>query len=337
MSLILLIISCVPLVVDIILSIKHRGEDLAVRNDFIYLRANSSGLLYDKVIFFQRNATADDLAINMTTNIYQFPCKEMYLLYISYDKPLKSSRPKVQQAIELSFNSCSLYVNKCILDVYWYSTKSTVAFIAYNITLSQAPPNVITRVLAFDDVISYTNFLKGQNNYKTIKAMKVKSKNWKFVFSSADMVKEASYYFFVIEKVEGLATSFTIAKDELRTFFNASKLFPACRLEGSSSCVLNTMSSSDDSLDTMSSCFLAQAQGRKLLTVPGPQDQVYVVYKTNFLPLTVLGILSLSAFTLVLLFVFFVLAICIYLKLKYRNNIHDIAENNNYMQRAAHM
>ena len=181
-SLILLIISCVPLVVDIIMSIKHRGEDLAVRNDFVYLNANSSGLLYDKVAFFQQNATANDLAVNMTTNIYQFPCKEMYLLYNSYDKPLRSSRPKVQQPIELFFNSCSLYVNKCILDAYWYSTKSTVAFIAYNITLSQVASNAITHVLAFDDVISYTSFLNGQNNYKTIKSMKVRSKNWKFVF-----------------------------------------------------------------------------------------------------------------------------------------------------------
>uniref|UniRef100_A0A1X7V420 Uncharacterized protein n=1 Tax=Amphimedon queenslandica TaxID=400682 RepID=A0A1X7V420_AMPQE len=90
------------------------SKDLVVRNDYVLLKANSSGLYSAMIAFNNTNFTSDYIQPNMITYIYQVSCYEVHKLYESQFK---------HQSLRVAFNACGIYINKCVLDEYWYCSK----------------------------------------------------------------------------------------------------------------------------------------------------------------------------------------------------------------------
>ena len=99
-------------ITDLVITDSHHNKNLVVRNDLVLLDANSSGIYSTKITFKNINFTADYIQPNMTTDVYQVPCKQVYHLYESQDIPINF------QPLRVAFNSCGEYHNKCVLQ-YW--------------------------------------------------------------------------------------------------------------------------------------------------------------------------------------------------------------------------
>lgn len=220
----------------------------------------------------------------MTTDVYQVPCKQVYHLYESQDIPI------IFQPLRVAFNSCGEYNNKCVLDEYWYCSKSDAALMmyAFNFTVKNKEQLIM---LVFDGAVAYYKYLAGKTGPDTaMYSRKVPTdiSYWEFDFTSARMRKAASYYFFVIADIKGGTEPFLLTKRELRTFFNTTMLLPNCKVVNNNSCT------SYIGLTLEENCFLAQAKGHVNSSSYGLQDIIYINYKLEHFKWSILNIASLS-------------------------------------------
>lgn len=260
---------------------SHR-KDLVVRNDYVLLEANSSSLLSTMITFNNTNFTGDYIQPNMMTYIYQVSCHDVHNLYNSQNQ---------RQSLRVAFNACGIYINKCVLDEYWYCSKSKAALMFYAFNFTSVNRREELKIIVFDDAVKYKSYLSGEQSLDGAlytRDVPTDRSYWEFDFTSARMRKAASYYFFVIADLKGGTEPFFITKNEIRTYFNVSLLLPNCKVKNNVSCTSNI------GLTTHDSCFLAQAQGEYNASSYGPKDMVYVNYKLKYFSLSILSIASMS-------------------------------------------
>ena len=262
----LVIATCTAAII-LLLHQQTNGTDLVVKGDLVLLQANSSGRYSTKITFKNKNFTADYIQPNITTNVYAMPCKYVNQLYETQDSP-RSYQPQ-----SINFSSCG--GNKCVLDEYWYCSKSDAALMMYMFNFTAINKGEELEMLVFDDAAKYENYIKGYTGPESAMssmAVPTANKYWEFIFSSAKMNKAASYYFFVIVANNGGTEPFLVAKKELRTYFNVSMLLPNCKVINSSSCTIDIGRTKEDY------CYLARAEGHVNTSSYGPQDMIYVSY-----------------------------------------------------------
>ena len=261
----LVIATCTAAII-LLLHKQTNGTDLVVKGDLVLLQANSSGRYSTKITFKNKNFTADYIQPNITTNVYAMPCKDVHQ-YETQDSP-RSYQPQ-----SINFSSCG--GNKCVLDEYWYCSKSDAALMMYMFNFTAINKGEELEMLVFDDAAKYENYIKGYTGPESAMssmAVPTANKYWEFIFSSAKMIKAVSYYFFVIVANNGGPEPFLVAKKELRTYFNVSMLLPNCKVINSSSC------SSDIGRTKEDYCYLARVEGHVNTSSYGPQDMIYVSY-----------------------------------------------------------
>ena len=266
----------------VIIGAKYgHSKDLVVRNDYVLLEANPNGLYSAAITFNITNFTSDSIGPNMITYIYQVPCYEVHKLNESQIE---------RQSLRVAFNACGIYNNKCVLDEYWYCSKSKAALMFYAFNFTFVNQREELKIAVFDDALNYMSYLSGKESLEGAlytRDVPTNTSYWEFDFTSARMRKEVSYYFFVIVDLKGGTEPFLVTKNEIRTYFNLSMILPNCKVMNNESC------SSNIGLTMYDSCFLAQAQGQYNSSSYGSKDMVYVTYKLKYFSWSILSIASL--------------------------------------------
>ena len=213
----------------------------AVQGDYVSLPYTVIGTnMYQYTLHF----TADNQSYPV--EIYDItPSNTDRTIQVKPFNPSPTHFPFVNQST-VRFDDCSEFVGKCILGQYLYLAKNKISEIGFDLALDSFIEGVTNvRVLAFDSFEYLTEFLQTNDQSKAVKNIKFNAKNFTFAFKS----DKSSYYYFVIQDIEGsLSEWFTINRiDGTHVYYNASLLIPHCVMNATNnySCIIDDIGNTD--------------------------------------------------------------------------------------------